>query len=143
MENPTILRTENGKPYVLNGPQFSITHTSERWYVALSDKTVGIDAELLSRTPNVSSVVKKFPVDEQKEILSTKDFLTHWVVKESAVKFLGGTLGKDLKRLAFINGELFYERSPFPVRVTLIEHENHVVSVCCEQDFSKVTFEKI
>ena len=48
---PEILRTENGKPYVENGPFFSVTHTNNRLYIVFSEEEIGLDAESITRAP--------------------------------------------------------------------------------------------
>ena len=136
----SILRTKNGKPYVESGPHFSVTHTQDRLYIAFLDDEIGLDAEHLSRTPRYDTIVKKFSADEQAEITSTTDFLRHWVVKESAVKYLGGTLANDLKRLRYINGSLTYNEQAFPAKITLLQHEDFLLAVCSNVDFENAEF---
>ena len=136
----TISRTKNGKPYVDEGPYFSVTHTKDRLYIAFSDKEIGLDAEHLSRSSHYETIVKKFTPMEQAEIASTKDFLLHWIVKESAVKYLGGTLAKDLHKLAYINGHLTYNQQSFPTRVHILQHEDYILAVCCDCDFKNAEF---
>ena len=94
----------------------------------------------MSRTPRYDTIVKKFSADEQAEITSTTDFLRHWVVKESAVKYLGGTLANDLKRLRYINGSLTYNEQAFPAKITLLQHEDFLLAVCSNVDFENAEF---
>ncbi|MBO5736387.1 MAG: 4'-phosphopantetheinyl transferase superfamily protein [Clostridia bacterium] len=136
----SVLRTKNGKPYVEDGPYFSVTHSNDRLYIAFSDKEIGLDAENLSRTPHYPPIVKKFPPDEQAEITCTTDFLKHWVVKESAVKYLGGTLANDLKHLQYANGYLTHNEQPFPAKITLLQHKGYILSVCCNDTFENAEF---
>ena len=136
----TILRTKNGKPYVESGPYFSVTHTQDRLYIAFSDNEIGLDAEHLSRAPRYKPIVKKFPPDEQAEISCAEDFLRHWIVKESAVKYLGGTLAADLKLLAYTNGLLTYQQQSFPAKIALLQHEDYLLSVCSNEDFENAVF---
>ena len=136
----TILGTKNGKPYVENGPYFSVTHTLNRLYIAFSDKEIGLDAEHLSRAPHYEPIVKKFSPIEQAEITCTEDFLRHWIVKESAVKYLSGTLAADLKWLHFTNGHLTYRQQEFPAKITLLQHEDFILSVCSNDDFENAVF---
>ena len=138
--NISVLRTKNGKPYVENGPYFSVTHTQDRLYIAFSNDEIGLDAEHLSRTPHYDAIIKKFSKNEQAEITSTTDFLKHWVVKESAVKYLGGTIAADLKRLRYTNGELTYNEQAFPAKSALLQHEDYILSVCSNEDFENAEF---
>ncbi len=136
-----IARTECGKPYLLDSALFfSLSHTKEKLFVAFSKENVGVDAEPLSREPNIPLLLKKFPAQEREEIQSKEDFLKHWTAKEAAVKWLGGTLAHDLQKLAFIRGRLLYGELELPVFVTHLLFEGHVLSVCSEKDFSTTQF---
>ncbi len=136
----TILRTKNGKPYVENALFFSVSHTKDRLYIAFSEKEIGLDAEHFSRATRYESVVKKFHPIEQAEIRNTENFLRHWVVKESAVKYLGGTLAHDLSKLCYANGTLTYDGAAFPTSVHLLQHEDFILSVCGDGDFENAVF---
>ena len=136
---PVILRNEHGKPYLENGPAFSVTHSKDRLYIAFSSETVGIDAEALSRNPFYTTIAAKFPEEEQAEILSAQDFLTHWVVKESAVKYMGSSLAQDLNHLAYIRGKLYYKGEIFPAKVRVFIHDGYVVSVCGNGELNEFT----
>ncbi len=143
--NATIARTESGKPYLngIDGLFFSVSHTDEKWFVAISNQNVGLDAEPLSRKPNLPLLLKRFSSAEREELQSEKDFLLHWTVKESAVKWLGETLAHTLSKLDYYKGGLFYQGLELPVSITNIELEGHILSVCCEKDFSSATIIKV
>lgn len=138
-----ISRTENGKPY-LSKPEkqlfFSISHTKTGLFIAFSDENVGIDAEILDRKVRYQSILHKFPFEEREEITSLEEFLRHWTVKESAVKWLGGTLAHDLNKLSYVHGVLHYERLELPIHVTTLYLQGHVLSICGEGDFSNAEF---
>ena len=135
IENAVILRTKNGKPYVESGPHFSVSHTNGYLFVAFSSENVGLDAELLSRKIHYLPIVKKFSTLEQTEILNEQDFLYHWTAKESAVKYLGGTLANDLKKLSFIRSILSYQNEEFPVKIHFFTIKDCLLAVCSEKDF--------
>lgn len=135
-----ILRTAHGKPYVENGPHFSVTHTKNRLYIAFSDTEIGLDAESLSRAPYYETIVKKFSPAEQAEIDCAETFLKHWVIKESAVKYMGGTLALDLYKLDYAGGHLFYNNAPFPAKITLRTHEEFILSICGNGNFDNAEF---
>ncbi len=139
IQAPVILRGEHGKPYLENGPAFSVTHSKDRLYIAFSSKTVGIDAEALSRNPFYETIAAKFPEEERAEILSAQDFLQHWVVKESAVKYMGSSLAQDLNNLAYIHGTLYYKGKVFPAKLRVFIHDGYVVSVCGDGELDEFT----
>ena len=141
--NAQICRTENGKPYLKNPEKqlfFSISHTKNGLFIAFSDENVGIDAETLDRDVRYKSILRKFPFEEREEITCAEDFLRHWTVKESAVKWLGGTLAHDLSKLSYVNGVLRYERLELPIHVTTLQFQGHLLSVCGEKDFLNAEF---
>lgn len=138
--SPNVLRTANGKPYLENemdlGLYFSVSHTKEMLFIAVSNQPVGIDAENTNREVAYTAILNKFPDEERKEILSTRDFLLHWVAKESSVKWLGRTLAHDLKKITYIHGKLACENREIPALITVKEFQEHLVCVCCALDFS-------
>ena len=135
-----ILRTKNGKPYVNGGPYFSVTHTKTRLYIAFAQEEIGLDAESLRRTPYYETIAQKFSPAEQSEIHNTEDFLRHWVVKESAVKYMGGTLAMDLYRLHYANGKLTYDERPLSANIVLVQHEEFILAICGNGDLEDVSF---
>ena len=140
--NAQIRRTENGKPYLEKNEKlfFSLSHTKTGLFIAFSDENVGIDAEALDRDVNYQSILRKFPFDEREEIACKEDFLRHWTVKESAVKWLGGTLAHDLNKLSYAKGVLRYEKLELPIKVATLYFQGHILSVCGERDFSQSEF---
>ena len=94
---PEIALTERGKPYFVDGKwHFSISHTKNFVFCALSDRNIGLDAEEKGRkvTP---AMLEKFTSDTEKLRLGDDPqdaFLRLWVLKEAAAKHTGrGLLG--------------------------------------------------
>ncbi len=102
MENAQIERGDHGKPFLVGGQAlplfFSIAHTDNKLFIAVSNENVGIDAERIDRTVDYTPIVKRFSTNERKEITDTQTFLRHWTAKESAVKWLGGSLAHKSDR---------------------------------------------
>ncbi len=91
---PEILVTERGKPCFSHGNlHFSITHTKNHVFCALSENPVGIDAEELSRKVKPRLAEKILSEGEFAQYLRSDDknraLLTFWVLKEARAKFLG------------------------------------------------------
>ena len=131
IDDVIIEKTSNGKPFCKQSPTplfFSVTHTKQMLFIAFSDCEIGIDAELTTRKIS-PSVLKKLQTDND------TDGLRLWTIKESAVKWLGGTIARDFKKLRYENGNVFYNNAPLPVLVTHFEKEGHLLSVCCEHNF--------
>ena len=136
INNAKIIKTENGKPYLQSLDNrnlfFSISHTKELLFIAFSNKNIGIDAEHLTRSINYQAILKKFSIEEQHQIQTKKDFLKHWTAKEATIKWLGGTIATDLKKLTFSNESMHYNCSPLPILLNFQEIDEHLVCICSE-----------
>ena len=140
LKSAAIERNEHGKPFLVNGKElslfFSVSHTKNRLFIALSDENVGIDAEDCNRQIDYLPIIKRFSPEERKEILSPADFLRHWVAKESAIKWLGGSIAHDLQKLRFVENRLYYGEIEIPVNLVFHSFENYILAICSERDFS-------
>lgn len=109
-KNYEIKRTENGKPYISGNPlYFSLSHSADGAMIAVCDKPVGIDFESTKLKRNYAHILARFTERERRFMQSDCDFLKNWVSKEAFVKMTGGTLARDLKRLEFYGGCLFFD----------------------------------
>ncbi len=139
IQNPVILRTENGKPYLQNNPlYFSVTHTKDALFLAFCDQNVGIDAEYKEKDVDFLPIIKRFSDLERREITDKQAFLRNFTAKESAVKWLGGTLARDFRKLQFINGKIYYGEIALPAKTVFIPFDDYIVAVTSEKDFSSV-----
>lgn len=145
IEDFAISRTVEGKPFATETELFfSVSHTKTAYFLAVSEKNVGIDAEEEDRSVDYAAVAKtKFPHSEQAEIRSLHTFLTHWTAKEAAVKWLGGTISRDLKKLCFTNGVMRYDGVFLPFDTKFQTFENHVFAVCGENLSEEIEVVKI
>ena len=144
LENAKIFRGDNGKPFLIHTPLFfSISHTQVKLFIAFSNENVGIDAENADRNPEYRSIIKRFTAAERKNIFSAADFLKVWTAKESAVKWLGGTLAHDLFKLEFIGDRMKYGEIELPTKFTLLQIDGCLVTVCSELNFSQAEIIRI
>lgn len=91
---PSISIADRGKPYFSDSKwHFSISHTKDHVFCALSDHPIGIDAEEADRTIDLRLADKILSPGERAEYDATPDkrraLLTFWVLKEAAVKLAG------------------------------------------------------
>ena len=91
---PEICRTERGKPYFVGeNVHFSISHTKNWVFCAVSDRPIGIDAEELSRDISLSLAEKILSPTELAQFRDAPDqrraLLTFWVLKEADAKCTG------------------------------------------------------
>ena len=103
---PEICYTDRGKPYFAdNSCHFSISHTKNHAFCAVSPRNIGMDAEESDRKINprlaetyLSSTEKaRFDAAEDKQAC----LLRLWVLKESYAKLTGRGLGDYLKQTDF------------------------------------------
>ena len=91
---PEIAVAPRGKPYFVEGAwHFSISHTKERVFCALSTRPVGLDAEQTDREVNLRLAEKILSEPERIRFEAAADkraaLLKLWVLKEAAVKLTG------------------------------------------------------
>ena len=128
-----IKKTKNGKPYT-DGVYFSITHTGDVAMIAVSDRPVGVDAEII-KDRDFFSVSRRFSTVEQSEIgKSSSEFYKHWVVKEAYIKMFGGTLAYDLKRLDYFGGKLYCDGLNTDCNIFYCDSGDFIYCVCAESE---------
>ena len=90
--------TDNGKPYLLNGPYISFSHTNDFAAIAVGKSPIGVDVE--RHRTKVKRVAQKFVNPKDQAPLDTIAALTDlWCVKESMYKSIsipGIRLSKDI-----------------------------------------------
>ena len=91
---PEIRIAERGKPCFAEGPwHFSISHTKEHVFCALSTRPVGLDAEETDREINLRLAEKILSEAERIRFEAAADksaaLLKLWVLKEASVKLTG------------------------------------------------------
>jgi phosphopantetheinyl transferase len=136
IENAEISKNENSKPFLIRTPyplHFSISHTNNKLFIAFCDENVGLDVESLDRDVLCAPIIKKFHITEREEITSAELFLRHWTAKEATVKWLGGTLAKDLYKLDFIDGQMRYGEILLPLHFAFFTIENYLLCICAER----------
>lgn len=91
---PEIRVADRGKPYFVDSPwHFSISHTPRHVFCALSERTIGIDAEEMDRDVRIMLADKILSPMEKAQYEESTDkqrtLLTFWVLKEARGKFTG------------------------------------------------------
>ena len=103
---PEIRYTDRGKPYFADGKlHFSISHTKNHAFCAVSSKNIGIDAEETDRKVNLHLADTQLSPREKARFDAAEDkaaaLLRLWVLKESYAKLTGRGLGGYLKETDF------------------------------------------
>ena len=91
---PEIAIADRGKPYFVNCPwHFSISHTKNHVFCALSDRPVGLDAEEKDRKVDFRLADRILSESEKRRFDAAEDkqaaLLRLWVLKEAAAKLTG------------------------------------------------------
>ena len=90
---------EYGKPYLEQGPFFSISHCKEAILVAMSEREIGVDVESIRRADD-SLVRRTMNAVEQAQIAAAQDpqraFIALWTRKEAVLKMRGTGILDDL-----------------------------------------------
>jgi phosphopantetheinyl transferase len=100
-----ILKLDNGKPYLKNGPSFSISHSHNLIGVLIGDKDpVGLDIQFKDQSKNLLKIVQeKASNDELKQFkkLSEQEqvdsFYERWASIEANAKVFGHGLAKSFR----------------------------------------------
>jgi len=116
---------EYGKPYYVEGPEFSISHCKTAIAVAINDTPIGIDVESIRRV-EPSLIERTMNDEEQAEIASSVDkmraFTRLWTMKEAYLKYIGTGIVDDLK-VCLDDVEMN--------RFHVIEKEKYIISIYC------------
>jgi phosphopantetheine--protein transferase-like protein len=129
-----IKTTKNGKPYLDNGVNFSVTHSNPIYMIAVSEHEVGIDMEIIGE--NNEKLAKRFMSDKEyqtyKELNDTnKPYYLYqlWTAKEALIKMIGGSVTMDMK---LIDTDLQLGRMTYNDEIYLLKqhmNERYVMSL--------------
>lgn len=97
-----------GKPELLGGPPFSLSHSNERWLLAVGDRPLGVDCEWIDPDLDWRPIARSlFRADEcaALEYAGASGFFACWARKEAFVKALGHGLSYPLDAFAVSVGD--------------------------------------
>ena len=92
ISQPELIIGPHGKPYLENGPHFSISHSRGMVAVAIGDRNMGLDIEVIRRfhqlvPQRIMSRTEYQWFCRRGEL--KRDFFALWTLKESYFKYLG------------------------------------------------------
>lgn len=103
---------EHGKPFVPDGPQFSLSHCKKGIAVAVDDRPVGIDIETI-RPVESALIARTMNEREQPEIAAAEKpevaFTKLWTQKEAFLKYQGTGIIDDLQQVLENTGNVQFE----------------------------------
>lgn len=128
-EMPDWQYNEHGKPFIADGPCFSISHCKQAIAVAVDDRPIGIDIETI-RHAEEDLIVRTMNAAEQKQIdeasCPDRTFTRLWTRKEAAVKATGVGI-ESFEQLQTI---LSKYRA---IEISTFEQENYIYSIAYGQ----------
>jgi 4'-phosphopantetheinyl transferase len=121
----------NGKPYLYGKYkyEFNISHTRNAIAVAVSDKAIGVDIELI-RVPDMRIANRFFSKDEMAYITeaergSNRAFYEIWTKKEAYIKNRGGGLAIPLSSFNVFDPNIIK-------KIDTISMNSYVLSICSD-----------
>lgn len=88
-DDEMLCYNEHGKPFLKNGPFFSISHSRRYAVLSVSNEQIGIDIEM-NRDIDEGIINRCFTEDEGIFArMSTENYLRIWTAKEAVLKLLG------------------------------------------------------
>ena len=123
------LYNKHGKPYIENGPFFSISHCKEGIAVAVDEQPVGVDIEGI-RHADDELIRRTMNELEQAEIFAAKErdraFTRFWTQKEAIVKCLGTGI-ESFEQLQGIRSQ------ESGIRTQTFEKEKYIYSIATKE----------
>lgn len=111
---------EHGKPYIENGPYFSISHCKQGIAVAIDDQPIGIDIEGIRHAD--ADLIERTMNEEERVGMDDRKFTRLWTQKEAIVKAQGVGI-VSFEQLQGIRNQ----DSGF--RIQTFEKENYIYSI--------------
>ena len=137
MQDTQMIVGEHGKP-MIEGLEFSLSHSGNLVVCVVSDKPVGCDVEEIRKAPQ--GIAKRYFTLRENSHLSRfwgeeydKEFFRLWTMKESYAKMTGEGLAQVLGKIEVVVDEqasVFRDGKSQECFLQSVELEGHVVSVC-------------
>ena len=125
-----FLKSKLGKPYFTsNRFHFNISHSKDAFCVAVSDKQIGVDVEIIRNT-NLNIADRFFTAGEIEYIRNgpkRKRLYEIWTKKEAYLKYLGEGLTVPLNSF-----DVYY--NIINCKIVTFEIDNYIISICKDND---------
>ena len=112
---------------------FSISHSGAIAAIAVSDKKIGCDIELL-KGKDRTAVINRFTGREKATIKSERDFVENWTAKEAYIKLNALALATHLKRLEYFEGRIYLDGEGTDCPVVHLPFKGGMACVCGDSD---------
>jgi 4'-phosphopantetheinyl transferase len=102
-----LVTNQYGKPYLYDnvGIDFNVSHAGQYALIAISTTgQVGIDIENYNRQLDISILTEYVftTLERESRLVTTEDFIRHWVAKESVLKALGVGISEHLQAVSIL-----------------------------------------
>lgn len=88
----------HGKPSIVGGPAFSLTHASRVVGVAVHDRPVGLDVERLRPVRDLTAIAS-YACSAMETVSDTTEFFRLWTRKEALLKATGAGLSSPMSAI--------------------------------------------
>lgn len=112
---------------------FSISHSGDIAAIAVSDRKVGCDLELLKEKSR-AAIIKRFSQREREAIKTERDFIENWTAKEAFIKLHSLSLATHLKKLEYADGAIFSDNIMQDCPIVHLPFEGGIACVCGDGD---------
>ena len=136
ISQPELMIGPHGKPYLENGPHFSISHSRGMVAVAIGERNMGLDIEVIRRFHQL--VPQRIMSRKEYEWFCRRgelkgDFFALWTLKESYYKYLGtGLRGFPNDTEFFYDGQQ-WKLSGEDLTFQVLEEKNLLMTVCSHE----------
>lgn len=116
----------------------SFSHCIDGLLIGWSSNNIGVDIERSDRLFNANSILNNYYSKNEKEIIKSLDeekimpkVLSYWVRKEAAVKFLRGSIFRDLSNLEYSeeSKRILHKTQGIKINSYLIRYEKWFISI--------------
>ena len=141
-----IKYNQYGKPFIINGLNFSISHTRGFVCCATSLSPVGVDAEYI-RPINPNIINKVCGAEEKRAVLEaenvTTEFFKYWTLKESYIKMIGMGFSYPMSKInfSFDNNSVSSNAADAFFDIACIE--GYAVALCTKNSVCKIDAVKL
>ena len=133
ISQPELILGPHGKPYLEGGPHFSISHSHGMVAVAIGDRNMGLDMEVIRRFHQL--VPQRIMSRREYEWFCRRgelkrDFFTLWTLKESYYKYLGTGLRGFPNDTEFYYDGQHWQLLGENLKFQVMEEKNLLMTVC-------------
>ncbi len=131
VDSALIQREEGGKPYIISGEHFSVSHSDNVMAIAKADFNIGIDIQF-TRDLDVLKLARRYFSQDELEMVrdNPETFYELWTAKEAYCKFTGRGLAEILEKKSIVDA--FNGNGPIEI-VRDVLYGNMHMAICYDK----------